>query len=245
MAMALLSLGKVPLHSSCSPLPWLPPPLDGHKAGFTCPMQAGLPIPFWRGPLQPGLGELSHTSEEKAGGEGIPSKRKEVRPLQPSATGDREVTEAALSTPQVGGGPAAPRGEAARWHLQPLGKEVSPLPHLPPSRPPRHAESSAEHQGSSSPLAANSRTIYTGAAMGEQPWHRVAVSEDISGARKAGVPPAPRQIAVQRGPCLPGPATEPPTTRGPHFKQLCSSYSSSSYYARYSPTKQSSSPLRI
>lgn len=107
MALALLSLGKVPLHPSCSPLPWLPPPLDGHK-GFTCPTQAGLPIPLWHGPLQPGLGELSHASEEKAGGKGTPSKKKEVSPHQPSATGDQEVTEAALSTAQVGGGPAAP-----------------------------------------------------------------------------------------------------------------------------------------
>lgn len=49
-------------------------------------------------------------------------------------------------------------------------------------------------------------------AMAEQPWPHTAVLEDISRARRVGVRPAPHQAAVHGGPCLPGPATKPPTT---------------------------------
>lgn len=208
-------------------------------------MEAGLPILLRHGPLQPGLGKLSDASEEKAGGKENPSKRKEVSPRQPSAIGDPAVTETALST-AGGGRPCCPppEGEAACWHLRALGKDISPLPRLPPNRPPRQGKTHCRAPGWQLPLAANSR-LYTDAATGEHSRPRVAVLENVSGARRAGVPPAPRQAAVHGGPGLPGPAIKPPTTRGPYFKRLCSSYSSLSYCARYSPTKQSSSPLRI
>lgn len=118
----------------------------------------------------------------------------------------------------------------------------SPL--CPVSHPAVHrgTQTVVQSIGVAAPHSLPKVALYTDAATGEQPWPRVAVAEDISGARKAGVPSAPRQTAVHGGPCLPGPATEPPTTRGPHFKQLCSAYSSSPYYAPYSPTKQSSKP---
>ena len=115
-------------------------------------MPAGLLILLRHRLLQPGLGELSDASKENAGGKGTPSKRKEVSPRQPSATGDGEVTEAALSA-AGGGRPCCPPDPKVKKHAgtcKPLGKEVSPPPHLPPNRPPRHGESHAEHQGSSS-----------------------------------------------------------------------------------------------
>lgn len=210
-------------------------------------MQAGLPILLRHGPLQPGLGELSDASKEKAGGKENPSKKKEVSPRQPSAIGNPAVTETALST-AGGGRPCCPppEGEAACWHLQAPGKEISPL--CPVSHPTDHQGREkliAEHRGGSSRSLPTVTYIYTDAATGEHPWHCAAVLENISGARRAGVPPAPRQAAVHGGPCLPGPAIKPPTTRGPYFKRLCSSYSSLSYCVRYSPTKQSSSTLRI
>lgn len=85
------------------------------RAGFmrpiyTCPRQAGLPILLRHHPPQPGLGEPSAASEEKAGGKGSPSKRKEVSPRQPSAIGDQEVTAAALSA-AGGGRPCSPLSE--------------------------------------------------------------------------------------------------------------------------------------
>lgn len=110
------------------------------------------------------------------------------------------------------GGPIAPQGAGACWHLQALGIAPSPT----------HGEHGGELQ-----LTAGSH-LYTDAAMDKRPQPRIAVSEDISGAKRAGSP-APCQAAVHRGPCLPGSATKPPTAQGLYFEQLCSSYSSLSY----------------
>lgn len=166
-------------------------------------------------------------ARKKTGGKENPSKKKEVSPHQPSAIGNPMVTETALST-AGGGRPCCPppEGEAACWHLQAPGKEISPL--CPVSHPTDHQGREKTHcraPGRQVPLAANSH-LYTDAATGEHPWHCAAVLENVSGARRAGVPLAPRQAAVHGGPCLPGPAIKLLTTRGPYFKRLCSSYSS-------------------
>lgn len=177
------------------------------QAGFTCPMQAELLVLLHHSPLQPRLGKHR---EEKAGQKREHFQKKGGQPAP------------AICHRALGGDKDSPehcrRGRPCCHHpeVQQHTCTSNPcrLPHLPPQRPPRHRDSRAEQQ---LPLAVNSHSC-TGAATGDRPQPHVAVSENISGARRAAVPPAPCQAAVHRGPCLPGPTTTPLATQSLYLR---------------------------
>lgn len=154
MALALLSPGKVPEHPSCSPLPRLPPITPWGQTRFTCPLQAEFPILLQHGPLQPELREPSNAGEEKAEGKGRPSKRKEVSLRQPSAIGDREVTEAALSTAGAGRPCCSPR---CRSVLAPASPGDCPISH---PRACRGTERVMQSTGAAAPARCEQSPIY-------------------------------------------------------------------------------------
>lgn len=206
MALVLLSLGQVPVHPSCGPLPQLHHHMQGTGRIYV-PDAGRTPCPA---PPQPFAGRLGKHREEKAGQKREHFQKKGGQPAP------------AICHRALGGDKDSPehcrRGRPCCHHpeVQQHTCTSNPcrLPHLPPQRPPRHRDSRAEQQ---LPLAVNSHSC-TGAATGDRPQPHVAVSENISGARRAAVPPAPCQAAVHRGPCLPGPTTTPLATQSLYLR---------------------------
>lgn len=149
-------------------------------------------VPAWSG------NRATPVRRRQQGKGALPRQRRSPRASHlPSGT--QEVTKAALSTAGGGRPHCSPR---CRSVLAPASPGDCPISH--PWREWGRAPAPCSH-------------LHTDAATDKRPRPHIAVSEDVSGARRAGSP-APCQPAIHGGPCLPGAATKPPATQGLYFK---------------------------